>query len=131
MQKSVLIQQWLSMAPWNWRRWKKSPRNHPNHISKPEKKEGATTEELELTAEAKTILTALRWLAAEGYVIEFPDTCLVIGKQPRPQESASAGKKVTEEKKAEAPEKAEEKSPETEGEKEKSTQTPDAGEVPQ
>ena len=100
-------------------------------FSKPEKKEGATTEELELTDEAKTILTDLRWLAAEGYVIEFPDTCLVIGKQPRPQESASAGKKVTEEKKAEAPEKAEEKSPETEGEKEKSTQTPVAGEVPQ
>ena len=100
-------------------------------FSKPEMKEGATTEELELTDEAKTILTDLRWLAAEGYVIEFPDTCLVIGKQPRPQESASAGKKVTEEKKADAPDKAEEKSPETEGEKEKSTQTPDAGEVPQ
>ena len=100
-------------------------------FSKPEKKEGATTEELELTDEAKTILTDLRCLAAEGYVIEFPDTCLVIGKQPRPQESAPAGKKVTKEKKAEAPEKAEEKSPETEGEKEKSIQTPDAGDVPQ
>lgn len=100
-------------------------------FSKPEKKDGATTEELELTDEAKTILTDLRWLAAEGYVIEFPDTCLVIGKQPRSQESAPAGKKVTEEKQAEATEKAEEKSSQPEGEKEKSIQTPDAGEVPQ
>ncbi len=102
-------------------------------FSKPEKKDGAPTEELELTEGAKTVLTDLRWLAAEGYVIEFPDTCVVIGKQPRPQEAAPARKKVAEEKKAEAPEKAEEKSsePEPESKEEKSTETPAAKEEPE
>jgi hypothetical protein len=63
-------------------------------FSKPKQKKGAVTEELEMSEGAKKILTDLRWLAAEGYVIEFPDTCVVIGKQPRTPEKALTKKKV-------------------------------------
>jgi len=71
-------------------------------FTKPEKKRGEPAEELELTDGAKTVLTDLRWLAAEGFVIEFPDTCVVIGKQLRPQEAAPAKKKVAEHKEEKA-----------------------------
>ena len=62
-------------------------------FNKPEQKKGAVTEELEMTEGAKKVLTDLRWLAAEGYVIEFLDSCVVIGKQPRTSEKVLTQKK--------------------------------------
>lgn len=67
-------------------------------FNKPKQRKGAVTEELEMTEGAKKVLSDLRWLAAEGYVIEFPDTSVVIGKQPRIREKSLAQKKYAAEK---------------------------------
>lgn len=68
-------------------------------FTRPEKDQAP--ESLELTVKAKTILKDLRWLTSEGYVIEFPDTKLALGKQPKQggpdpsvKKTASAKKKA-------------------------------------
>lgn len=55
----------------------------------------------DLSEEAKSILGDLRWLTAEGYVLEFPDTSLAIGrpKQEAPAPAAPAAAKPKKEKK--------------------------------
>ncbi|MEM7603444.1 MAG: hypothetical protein AAF357_18775, partial [Verrucomicrobiota bacterium] len=78
---------------------------------KPEKDQAPET--LELTDKAKNVLKDLRWLTSEGYVIEFPDTKLALGKQPKPGEPApkkkAPAKKAAEAKEAMAnPEKVDE-----------------------
>ncbi len=46
--------------------------------------EGPTIEESpEWSDAARAVLKDLRWLTAEGYVLEFPDTRLAIGRQPQ------------------------------------------------
>ncbi len=60
---------------------------------------------IELSDEAKTVLKNLRWLTSEGYVLEFPDTSLVIGREPQKEgaESAAPAKKKLAKKKKTAP----------------------------
>lgn len=58
---------------------------------KPEKDQAPET--LALTDKAKAVLKDLRWLTSEGYVIEFPDTKLALGKQPKQGDQAPAAKK--------------------------------------
>lgn len=52
-------------------------------------------EVVELSEESKTVLKNLRWLTSEGYVLEFPDTTLTIGREPQKGEKAepASGKK--------------------------------------
>lgn len=74
-------------------------------FSQPEKDQAP--ESLELTDKAKTVLKDLRWLTSEGYVIEFPDTKLALGKQPKQGEPDPAPKKKAPAKKAAAKKAAE------------------------
>lgn len=68
-------------------------------FSKPEK--SAPTEEIPLPDAAKAVLKDLRWLTSEGYVLEFPDSKLMIGKAPRKEgEGEPAAKKSATKKKA-------------------------------
>ncbi len=67
-------------------------------FTKPEK--SSPDAEVELTDGAKVVLSDLRWLAAEGYVIEFPDTRLVIGKVPGSGGDPARSKKKSAKKKA-------------------------------
>jgi hypothetical protein len=55
----------------------------------------------DLSEEAKSLLGDLRWLTSEGYVLEFPDTSLAIGrpKQEAPAPSAPAAERPKKEKK--------------------------------
>jgi len=59
----------------------------------------APSEQLELSDGARAVLKDLRWLTSEGYVLEFPDTRLALGKKPQPgrpekkQPTAKASKK--------------------------------------
>jgi hypothetical protein len=55
----------------------------------------------DLSDEAKSLLGDLRWLTSEGYVLEFPDTSLAIGrpKQEAPAPAAPAAEKPKREKK--------------------------------
>jgi hypothetical protein len=71
-------------------------------FTKPEK--GVPPESLELSEGARKVLKDLRWLTSEGYVIEFPDTKLALGKQPKAPAPASATEKPRKsaEKKSEA-----------------------------
>lgn len=48
---------------------------------------------IELTDASKTILKDLRWLTAEGYLLEFPDTSLAIGR-PRTEAPAQETKET-------------------------------------
>ncbi len=57
-------------------------------FEKPKSKEDAG--KVELSDEAKAVLTDLRWLTSEGYVLEFPDTRLVLGKQKQPTKKKAA-----------------------------------------
>ena len=93
-------------------------------FNKPEQKKGAVTEELEMTEGAKKVLTDLRWLAAEGYVIEFLDSCVVIGKQPRTPEKVLTQKKCAV-KKSPDDKKATKTSAETEATEESRASSPD------
>lgn len=43
-------------------------------------------ETVELSEESKTVLKNLRWLTSEGYVLEFPDTSLTIGREPHKED---------------------------------------------
>lgn len=54
---------------------------------------------IELTDASKTILKDLRWLTAEGYLLEFPDTSLAIGR-PRTEAPAQETKEAKETKAA-------------------------------
>ena len=45
--------------------------------------------QLDLTGEAKEILADIRWLSTEGYVLEYPDTSLEIGKKGPPTSAVS------------------------------------------
>lgn len=69
------------------------------------KPEGAAVEESpEWSDAARTVLKDLRWLTAEGYLLEFPDTGLALGRENRPDApAAGAGAPVG---KAEAKKKA-------------------------
>jgi hypothetical protein len=60
-------------------------------FSKPDPKadKSAPKEEVPLSDGAKKALSNLRWLTSEGYVLEFADTKLHIGKGPRPDQPAS------------------------------------------
>jgi hypothetical protein len=55
----------------------------------------------DLSEAAKSLLGDLRWLTSEGYLLEFPDTSLAIGrpKQEAPVPSAPAAEKPRKEKK--------------------------------
>jgi hypothetical protein len=55
----------------------------------------------DLSESAKSLLGDLRWLTSEGYVLEFPDTSLAIGrpKQEAPVPAAPAAEKPKREKK--------------------------------
>ncbi|MEM6915842.1 MAG: hypothetical protein AAF491_04675 [Verrucomicrobiota bacterium] len=99
-------------------------------------------ESIELTDKAKSVLKDLRWLTSEGYVIEFPDTKLALGKQPQ----SSSQNKTTSKKKSAKPsstkkttrpdkvEKEKENSPQAEEEQSSplvEDETPEAGEPAQ
>ncbi len=60
-------------------------------FTKPDPKadKAAPKEEVPLSDGAKKVLSNLRWLTSEGYVLEFADTKLHIGKGPRPDQPAS------------------------------------------
>lgn len=59
-------------------------------FKRPEKIDGKAPEEVtELSEESKTVLKNLRWLTSEGYVLEFADMGLAIGRQPQ-KEGATA-----------------------------------------
>ncbi|MEM1442721.1 MAG: hypothetical protein AAGF67_10290, partial [Verrucomicrobiota bacterium] len=58
---------------------------------KPEKDQAPET--IELTDKAKSVLKDLRWLTSEGYVIEFPDTKLALGKQPQSESQKKVASK--------------------------------------
>lgn len=60
----------------------------------------AAPETVEMTEETRTVLKNLRWLTSEGYVLEFPDTSLVIGRIPRKETGEAAGKSAPKKKKA-------------------------------
>lgn len=62
-------------------------------FTKPEKK-AAPAEELELSDEARVILSNLRWLASEGLILEFPDTRLVLGKTKPPAKKVAPKKEA-------------------------------------
>ncbi|MDA8633967.1 hypothetical protein N9L71_09465, partial [Verrucomicrobiales bacterium] len=64
---------------------------------KPEK--SAPTEALELTDGARRVLKDLRWLTSEGYLIELPDTRVVMGKAPDLEGGNAPSKKKTARKK--------------------------------
>lgn len=70
-------------------------------FKKPENTAGeAATEVIELSEDAKTALKHLRWLTSEGYVLEFPDTSLAIGRVPQKEAAdKQAPKKKTSQKK--------------------------------
>ena len=55
----------------------------------------------DLSESAKSLLGDLRWLTSEGYVLEFPDTSLAIGrpKQEAPVPAAPAAERPKREKK--------------------------------
>lgn len=53
-------------------------------------KEGEPEPKQDLSEEAKAVLADIRWLAMEGYLVEFPDTHLELGKVPRPEGEAPA-----------------------------------------
>jgi hypothetical protein len=62
----------------------------------------------DLSEEAKSLLGDLRWLTSEGYVLEFPDTSLAIGRPKQeaaapPAPAAEKPKKEKKEKKERAP----------------------------
>ncbi len=66
-------------------------------------------EAVELSEESKTVLKNLRWLTSEGYVLEFPDTTLTIGREPQKGEKtepAAAKKKEPSKKKKTSPREA-------------------------
>ena len=71
------------------------------------KAEGEETEiAVELSEESKTVLKNLRWLTSEGYVLEFPDTSLAIGRLPQKEgadKAAPVKKKEVPKKKKAAP----------------------------
>ncbi len=62
--------------------------------------ETAASGVVEWTEETRTVLKNLRWLTSEGYVLEFPDTSLVIGRAPRKANGETAGKSAPKEKAA-------------------------------
>ncbi|MCG8600420.1 MAG: hypothetical protein MI807_09795 [Verrucomicrobiales bacterium] len=64
----------------------------------PEK--NAPTESLELTDGARKVLKDLRWLTSEGYLIELPDTRVVMGKAPRDENGGQNPAKKVSKKKA-------------------------------
>lgn len=74
----------------------------------PEK--NAPTDRVELTDGAKAVLKDLRWLTSEGYLIEFPDTRLVLGKNPASGNQPPAKKKGAEAKKKAASRKSDQDS---------------------
>ncbi len=61
----------------------------------------AVTEAVDLSEDAKTALKNLRWLTSEGYLLEFPDTSIAIGRVPRKEEveKAAPAKKTASKKK--------------------------------
>ena len=65
-------------------------------FERPQSKEEAA--KLKLNEESKSVLTDLRWLTSEGYVLEFPDTRLALGKRPpgNKQKQIKRQTKVTE-----------------------------------
>ncbi len=77
--------------------------------------EGPAIEESpEWSDAARAVLKDLRWLTAEGYILEFPDTSLAIGRQPqaapapapaseKPEGKAKKGKKEKSKPAVEAP----------------------------
>ncbi len=88
-------------------------------FTKPDPKadKAAPKEEVPLSDGAKKALSNLRWLTSEGYVLEFADTKLHIGKGPKPDQPASkkstkkaAKKKAAKKKVAKAEVKTEAKS---------------------
>lgn len=64
----------------------------------------AASESLELTEQARSVLTDLRWLTSEGFVIELPDTRLFLGKQSKGKTAPK--KQTTAKSKQGAPERA-------------------------
>ena len=63
----------------------------------------APPEQLELSDGARAVLKDLRWLTSEGYVLEFPDTRLALGKKPqagRSQKKQPAAKAASKKKSA-------------------------------
>lgn len=86
-------------------------------FKRPEKTEGgAAPEAVELSDDAKTALKNLRWLTSEGYVLEFPDTSLAIGRVPQKEgeKSEQPKKKEPKKKKAAAAVSTEATAPDTE-----------------
>lgn len=73
---------------------------------------------VELSEDSKTVLKNLRWLTSEGYVLEFPDTSLTIGREPQKGDKAAPAtakkKESPKKKKASTPKEAAEPSPEAE-----------------
>jgi len=71
---------------------------------------------VELSEDSKTVLKNLRWLTSEGYVLEFPDTSLTIGREPQKGDKAAPAtakkKESPKKKKASTPKEAAEPSPE-------------------
>ena len=68
-------------------------------FEKPKSKEEAA--KVELSDASRAVLTDLRWLTSEGYVLEFPDTRLALGKQkfqPQKKKQPKAKKPKPEEK---------------------------------
>lgn len=53
----------------------------------PKDKKNANNLPLELDEESTAVLGDIRWLATEGYLVEFPDTRLEIGRKPKPQQA--------------------------------------------
>jgi hypothetical protein len=58
---------------------------------------------------ARAVLKNLRWLTAEGYVLEFPNTGLALGRQNRPAAQDAAASAAKEPKQAQSKAKSETK----------------------
>lgn len=107
-------------------------------FAKPEKDQAPET--IELTDKAKVVLKDLRWLTSEGYVIEFPDSKLALGKQPQAPSKKVATKAAPQKKAvakpadstpveaAETPAATEAEAPVTEATETKAAESSDEGE---
>ena len=63
-------------------------------FTKPDSKE--KEKDIKLTEKAKEVLSDLRWLTGEGFVLEFPNTRLELGRKPAvPSKDAPPPKKKT------------------------------------
>ncbi|NNE93218.1 MAG: hypothetical protein HKN23_16365 [Verrucomicrobiales bacterium] len=96
----------------------------PAHESPPK---GETIAEHKLTEEERGVLADIRWLTSEGYLIEFPGTELVLGKQPQQEAKPKNPKKQPARKKKPSQKKS---APPEEKDESKETPAADPDETP-